>query len=201
MDMNFVIAQIFGGLSMAASICSMQFKKRKHILIALLLLSLFSALNLALLDSFGSANITIFAILEMAINALFEHRKKPIPKFIIAFYVAANIALGVLSFTGPLDIIPILCALIFCAVLLARNEQDIRKLTLLNQSLWLIFDLSARAYVLSGSNVLTIISTAVALYRYRHKPATKSITKSTAKSITKPTVKSNQKKGKNERRN
>ena len=174
MDTNFVVAQIFGGLGMVASICSMQFKKRKYILIALLLLNLFSALNLALLDSFGSANISIFAILEMTINALFEHRKKPVPKIIIALYVVINIVLGILSFRGPLDVIPILCALIFCATLLAKNEQNIRKLMLANQSLWLIFDLSVRTYVLSGSNVLTIISTATALYRYRQKSSTNS---------------------------
>ena len=40
---NFVIAQVFGVLGIIASVVSMQLKDRKHILIALFLLNLFSA--------------------------------------------------------------------------------------------------------------------------------------------------------------
>lgn len=169
MDTNFVIAQIFGILGIVASVASMQFKNRKHIFLALLLLNLFSTLNFVFLGTFASAYICFFAILEMLINHLFERKNKPVPIYIIAIYVVINIALGILNFTGLLDIIPILCALIFCATLLTKKEQNIRKLMIGNQTLWLGFDLAVGAYMFSISNVLTIISTAIALYRYGKK--------------------------------
>ncbi|MBR5389295.1 YgjV family protein [Candidatus Saccharibacteria bacterium] len=176
MGTNFIIAQIFGVLSIICSVCSMQFKKRKHIFIALLLLSVFAALNLIFLDSFSSAYITIFGIVEMLINSLFERKKKSVPKLVIAFYVIVNIALGALNFTGWLDILPIACALVFCATLLTKNEQTIRKEMLLNQILWLVFDFSVCAYMLVVSNILTIISTSIAIYRFSKTRAEKSAT-------------------------
>lgn len=83
MDMNFVVAQGFGALSMVSSICSMQFKKRKQILIALLCLSVFAALNLIFLGSLSAAYITLFAILEMLVNYLFERREKTVPRLVV----------------------------------------------------------------------------------------------------------------------
>ena len=167
MDTNFLIAQIFGVLALVASVCSMQFKKRRQIFAALLLLNLFAALNLVFLNSLASAYISFFAIFEMLVNGFFERKKKPVPKPVVAFYAIGIVALGALNYTGPLDLIPIACALIFCATILTKKEQNIRKLTLVNQLLWLIFDLAVGAYTLSVSNVLTIISDLIALRRYR----------------------------------
>lgn len=169
MDTNFIIAQVFGALSMASSICSMQFKKRKSILVALFCLSIFAALNMIFLGSWSATYITFFGVLEMLINYLFERKKKEIPKFVVAIYIMCNIALGVLTFEKALDVIPIVAAIVFCFTLLAKKEQNMRMLMFANQSLWLIFDVSVGAYVLAGSNVLTLISTAIAFYRTRKK--------------------------------
>ena len=169
MDTNFVIAQIFGVLGVIASVCSMQFKKRRQIFIALLLLNLFSALNFVFLGTFSSAYVCFFTVAEMLINHLFERKNKPVPKWVVGIYIIVNILLGAIAFTGPLDVIPIVCALIFCATLLTKNEQNIRKLMLLNQALWLVYDLTVGAYFFAVSNVLTIISTAIALYRFSKK--------------------------------
>lgn len=173
MDTNFIIAQVFGVLGVIASVCSMQFKKRKTIFAALLLLNLFSALNFVFLGTFASAYICFFAIFEMLVNYLFERKKKPVPKIVVGIYIIVNILLGAISFTGPLDLVPIFCALIFCATLLTKKEQDIRRLTVLNQIFWLIFDLAVGAYFFAVSNVLTIISTTIALYRFSKKRKTK----------------------------
>jgi hypothetical protein len=185
MDTNFIIAQIFGILGIIASVCSMQFKKRKTIFVALLFLNLFSALSFIFLNTFTSAYICLFAILEMLINSTFEKKNKPIPKYVVGTYIIINIALGTLSFSGPLDIIPITCALIFCATILTKEEQDIRKLTILNQVLWLVFDLSIGAYMFAVSNILTIVSTGIALHRFHKKPAKKQSIKSSTRKTAK----------------
>ena len=169
MDVNFIIAQAFGALGVIASVCSMQFKKRKTIFVALLLLNLFSALNFVFLGTFSSAYVCFFAVLEMLINNYFERKKKPVPKVVVGIYIIVNILLGTISFKGVIDVVPIVCALIFCATLLTKKEQDIRKLMLVNQGLWLVYDLIVGAYFFAVSNVLTIISTAIALYRFSKK--------------------------------
>ena len=185
MDINFIIAQIFGALSMGSSIISMQFKKRKSILIALLCLNLFAALNMVFLDSLSAAYITFFAILEMIINYFFERKGKDVPKFLVGIYIICNIIIGSLTFTGPLDIIPILAAIIFCFTILTKSEQNIRKLMFVNQCLWLVFDLAVGAYTLVCSNILTLVSTAIAYARYsktnKKSKTTKKKTKKSSK--------------------
>jgi hypothetical protein len=165
MDTNYIVAQVFGVLSMVSSICSMQFKKRRAILVALFCLSMFAALNMIFLNSWSATYITFFGILEMLINHLFERKKKEVPKFVVGIYIICNIVLGVLTFEKVLDVIPILAATVFCFTLLAKKEQSMRKLMIINQSLWLVFDLSVGAYALACSNILTIVSTAIAFHR------------------------------------
>lgn len=84
-----------------------------------------------------------------------------------------NIILGALTFTGLIDILPIVCAIIFCITILAKKEQNIRKLMIVNQILWLIFDIIVGAYFFVISNVLTIISTGIAIYRFNKKGSKK----------------------------
>ena len=151
----------------------MQFKRRKQILVALLALNLFSALNFIFLNSLSSAYISLFAILEMLINYIFERRKQEVPKLLVAVYFAINIILGALTFTSPLDILPIVCAILFCITILLKCEQSIRYTMLANQVLWLLFDIAVGAYMFAVSNILTIVSTGIAIYRYRNKTTSK----------------------------
>lgn len=169
MDINFIIAQVFGVLGIITSVVSMHFKKRRTIFIALLLLTVFSILNYVFLGEISGTYISLFAILEMGVNFLFERKKKPVPKPIIAFYIIANIAIGALTFKGFIDVFPIIAALIFCFTLLTKDEQNIRKEMFCNQVCWLVYDFSVGAYAFGVSNILTLVSTAIAIYRFSKK--------------------------------
>lgn len=166
---NFVIAQVFGILGIIASVVSMQLKDRKHILIALFLLNLFSALNFLFLGSFSSTYVCFFAEFEMLINYCFEVKKKDVPKWVIGIYIVVNIILGMITYGSLLDLLPIVCAIIYCCTILTKKESNIRKLMLANQSIWLVFDLIVKAYTFSISNILTIVSTLIAMFRYDYK--------------------------------
>ena len=166
---NFVIAQIFGVLGIICSVLSMQMKTKKNIMIMLLLLNLFSALNFLFLDSISGSLVCFFAVLETFVNYLFDQKGKKVPIYIIAFYVVVNLILGYMSYTRPLDIIPVVCALLFCATVCTKRESNIRKEMLGNQILWLIYDLIVKAYMFSVSNILTIISIIISMIRYDYK--------------------------------
>lgn len=161
-----MLAQVCGVLSMAASVCSMQFKKRKMILTALFCLNLFAALNMVFLGSWAAAGVSFFAILEMVVNYLFERKKKPTPNLVVGLYIVGIVAIGVATYEKALDVLAVAGATVFCFTILTKKEQNIRRLMFLNQLLWLVFDVAVGAYALAGSNVLTLISTAVAYARY-----------------------------------
>lgn len=162
----FIIAQIFGLIGIVFSILSMQMKTKKNIMIMLLGLNLSSALNFLFLGSISGSLVCLFAVLETIINYLYDNKNKRIPIYIISIYVIINIILGLISYKGLFDIVPIICALLFCATICTKKESNIRKIMFGNQSLWLIYDITIKAYMFSISNILTLISIIISIVRY-----------------------------------
>lgn len=167
MTTMFVLAQIFGVLGMISSILSMQFKKRGHILVALLLLNACSALNFLCLGQPSSCLIDLFGDAEMAINYQFERRGKTVPKIVVGTYIAITIAIGIMVADAAIDYMIVVAAIGFCFTVLAQDEQKIRWLWLIVLTLYIVYDLIVGAYVFALSGVLSIISTIIAIVRYR----------------------------------
>lgn len=163
---NFLIAQIFGVFGIVFSVLSMQMKTKKKIMIMLFCLNLASALNFLFLDSLSGSYICFFAMIETVINYFYDTKNKKVPLLIVILYIIINIALGLLGYNTILDLIPIACALLYCATVCTKRESNIRKLMLGNQTLWLVYDIVNKAYMFSISNILTIISTGIAIYRF-----------------------------------
>jgi hypothetical protein len=170
---NFVVAQIFGIIGILFSVLSMQMKTKKNIMIMLLCLNLASALNFFFLNSMSGFWVCLFAVLETFVNYCFDSKNKKVPIYIIGFYVVVNIALGLMSYHTPLDLLPIVCALLYCATVCVPKESMIRKLMFGNQSIWLVYDIIVKAYMFSISNVLTLISIIISMIRYDYKKESK----------------------------
>ena len=166
---NFVIAQIFGIVGIIFSILSMQMKTKRNIMIMLLCLNLASALSLLFLNSISGSLVCFFAVIETFVNYLFDSKNKRVPIYVVIFYVIVNLVLGISTYHSFLDIVPIVCALLFCATVCTKNESTIRKLMFGNQSLWLVYDIIVKAYMFSISNILTLISIIIAFFRFDYK--------------------------------
>lgn len=163
---NFIIAQIFGIIGIIFSVLSMQMKTKKNIMLMLLGLNLASALNFLFLNSISGSLVCFFAVLETIINYIFDSKNKKVPIYVVIFYIIVNLALGIATYHHIIDIIPIICALLYCATVCTSKEANIRKIMFGNQTLWLIYDLIVKAYMFSISNILTLISIIISIYRY-----------------------------------
>ena len=166
---NFIIAQFFGILGIIFSVLSMQMKTKRNIMLMLLALNLSSALNFLFLNSIPASLVCFFAVFETLINYLFDSKNKKVPIYVVIFYIVVNILLGASSYSSIIDIIPVSCAIIYCLTVCMNKESNIRKLMFSNQSLWLIYDIIVKAYMFSISNILTLISIIIAMYRYDYK--------------------------------
>lgn len=165
----FIIAQIFGVTGIIFSVLSMQMKTKKSIMIMLLCLNLASALNFLFLKSYSGSYVCFFAVLETFINYLYDNKNKKVPFYIIGIYVIVNILLGLSTYNGLLDIIPIICALLYCASICVKKPSNVRNLMFGNQALWLGYDIVVKAYMFAVSNILTLVSYGIAMYRFRKK--------------------------------
>lgn len=164
--MNFYIAQFFGILVIIANVLAMQMKNKKQIILMFILANLFSAINFLLLKSYSGALICGFAIIQTLINKIFENKEVKVPKVIIGIYVLISIALGRITYTNYIDILPIICSILYTLTILQEKESNIRKISLLNIILWVIYDITIKAYTASVSDALMTISTLIGIYRF-----------------------------------
>lgn len=165
----FIVAQIFGILVIITNVLAMQMKDKKQIILLFVFANLFSAVNFLLLQSYTGTIICIFAIVQTLVNKVFENKNKNIPIGVILCYVIISIILGLLTFASFIDIIPIVCSILYTITIIQKEEKNIRRITLVNIILWIVYDIICSAYTAALSDSLTTISTIVGMYRLDYK--------------------------------
>ena len=163
----FIVAQIFGVFVIISNVIAMQMKNKKHIIFMFILANLFSAINFILLQSYSGALICIFAIAQTFINKLFKD--KNIPKTIIGIYIIVSILLGTLTFKTFIDVLPIICSILYSFTIIQDKERNIRKITFVNIVLWIIYDIVCQAYTAAISDTIMAVSTTIGIYRFDYK--------------------------------
>ncbi len=172
----FIVAQFLGILVIILNVISMQMKEKKNILLCFLFINIFSSINYFLLESNSGAIICFFAIIQLLINNFFEKRGKNISKIIIAIYIIISIFLGMITYNSFIDIIPIICSILFIFSIIQTKEKYIRILSLLNVLIWIVYGIICKAYTAAISDLITTISTLIGIYRFDIKGEVKDIT-------------------------
>ena len=165
----FIVAQFFGILVIIANVLSMQMKNKKQIILMFVLGNLFSAINFILLQSYSGAVICFFAIIQTFINKFFENKQQQVPKIIIGIYIVISIILGVITFNNIIDILPMICSVLYTLTIIQEKEKNIRRISLVNIILWIIYDIVCQAYTATISDLLMTISTIIGMYRFDRK--------------------------------
>ena len=171
----FFLAQFFGILIIISNVIAMQLKDKKNIIFMFFLINIFATINYFLLESYSGALICFFAIIQLFVNNLYERRSMPVPKSIIAVYIAVSIIMGAVTFKGIIDVIPIICSILFTLSIIQSKEKNIRLITLLNVLLWIFYGIICKAYTAALSDLITTISTLIGIYRFdikKYKKAT-----------------------------
>ncbi len=165
----YIAGQIVGVFVTIMVIVIQQLKSRKQILWASVFVNMLGALNVLLLDGFGSGVTVNFVAIAQILVALWHERKNTkeglIEKII---FLALYVGVGVMSYTGPLDILAILAAVFYMVAMLQKKEQNIRLCLLANMTSWTIYHGILRSTGIFAQ-LAGIVSAVIALYRYRQK--------------------------------
>jgi hypothetical protein len=165
----FIIAQFFGILVLVTNVLSMQMKNKKQIIFMFILANLFASINFLLLQGYSGAIICFFSIIQTFINKVFEKQNKKVPKVVIGIYAVISIILGIITFNSFIDIVPIICSILYSLTIIQDKEKNIRKISLVNIILWVIYDVICKAYTAAISDLLMTVSTVVGMYRFDYK--------------------------------
>lgn len=175
--MNFVIAQWLGIIGSVTALVSIQFKNINNILISQLVINLLSAVSYALLGGKSGAWICMFAIAQTLIVFLFNRRERNSPKrsrLILALVFCLIYLSGTaLFYQGWGDLVSGVCALIFALAIVQEDSNRFRSLILANCLLWVVYDITTKAYTNMLLQGITVMSILAAIYRFRKKPEDK----------------------------
>ncbi len=104
---------------------------------------------------------------QTLINFTFEYRNKPIPKWLIAIYAAAIIAVNLaVSEFSPLVLLVIVASLTFLLCIGQKNGAKYRFWTIVNISLWCLYDVLSASYgaLITHGSLLTFTAVGMLIH-------------------------------------
>ncbi len=167
--MQYYIGQLLGVLVTLGVIINFQFKKKRHMHIASLIINILSAANILLLDGFNSGVIVCtVAVIQLMLSIWHENKntKASVTEKII--FLVLYVSGGVLGFHQPLDLLSIAAAVFYMLAVFQKKEQNFRIMLLCNMSIWTVYH-TVLGSTAVFAQIAGIISSLVALYRYRNK--------------------------------
>lgn len=169
MQITFWIAQILAIVGAISNIVAMQLNKKNQILIMYVISNWSYAINFVLLGAYTGAMICFIGGAQTLINNFFDSKNRNIPKFLLVIYMFISVSLGVISYSSLIDVMPIICSVIYIILITIKKESNIRKLTLLDMIIWTIYDFIVMAYSAAIFDFSIVISTVIGMYRYDFK--------------------------------
>lgn len=158
----FILAQIIGILAAGLNVVAMYLKEKKNILKLMILASICFAINMFMLGGISGAVISLVGALQTFINYQYDKREKEYPKWLIVSYIIIAIICGMFSYKTLIDIVPVICSVLFTVSILQYKEKNIRKTMLSMFILWTIYSFAIKAYttaiVDATQTVLTLIA-------------------------------------------
>lgn len=146
-----VLAYVLSLLGLLSMICASMTKgeKMKKILFLVLCGNLLVATSYLIGGSGinGAASCYLGAVMTFT-NYLFDSKNKPVPKWLIAIYAVAIIALNiaVAGDISPLGMLVIIASLTFILCIGQENGAKYRFWTMINMILWCVYDILTGSY-------------------------------------------------------
>ena len=181
--MAYYIGQFFGLLTIVCSVTMPFLKKKWQLLWANIAINALVILNMALIGQFGSAiGLCLMAIVQSLLALLRTKDEKAVSTLETILFTIAYVGFGFVGIlTAPgfvpkinyqnlLELLPILGALAQMISVFVRDEQATRKWILCNAIFWVIYSAAVGSSVVVN-DLLAVISTSSAIYKYRKKKA------------------------------
>lgn len=181
-----IIVNVVSIISIALFLLSVQFKKKKDILIVQTLSSICYMIVYAIL---GALSGCIIELVEQSKNLVFigyEKKNKEIPLYALLVFIFMLVIITIFTYDGWNSAIPLAIYILYFLSSYFKNPKHIRITMILCAMIWMVYNYTIGAKLMIIGNVLEIISAIVSLIRYDMRLGKK---KSTKKKQTKKKIK------------
>ena len=167
-----LIPQVLGILAVAFFLLSYQQKKRKNIIVCNAFSRVLYILQYLMLGAFEGAVLDILGTVSSVMAGYKEKFKKHIRLAVILINVII-VSVGLLLYENIFSIFPIIGVVLHTSAFWITDEKTIRRVSFLGSPFWLVYNLSSHAFGSALGDILTMVSIALAIYRYDIKKGEK----------------------------
>lgn len=161
--LTFILEQAFGILALICTVVSMQLKKKRPLMV---LQTASEAFIVAQYFVKGAITGSFMAIVSFIRNVIFtKYEKKRAPLWILLVIYAVMTALTVVSWAGPISILPYAGSLVYAWSLWYGKVKWIRLGNVVGNSPYLVYTLLTGNYALFIMTLLEVISAAIGFIR------------------------------------
>ena len=166
--MMYYIGQAMGILALIGCFVNPLFKKKWQMLVTMMLVNIFLALNLIFIGQVTSAVfLNGVAVIQTMLSLWHVQKEKPVTTVENIIFFILYVGCGILGYKTALDLLVIVGAVFNMVAAFERDEQKTRYLLLVNVTLFFIY------YLVLGSTsmfaeLLAMCTTVIAIFKYRN---------------------------------
>lgn len=167
----FILAQILGVIALVLELIAFQFKKKKPTLICQSLDAFFYLLQYLCLGAFSGC-VTKGLVIVRNFCVVRKDQKEKDQPWLMWIFIIAYVVASILTFKAWYSLLPLAAGSIWTvAVWKIKGTQELRFAAIPPTLMWVVYNAIVLSYPGIMSNVLSLISIIIGIYRYRTKHA------------------------------
>ena len=164
-----IIYYIVSILSIFLYVMSVQFKKKKNILITQIGASLCYLTVYVIKGAWSGVSIEVLEELKNIVFIKIEKNNKKIPIYVLIIFLSLLVGVSIYFYDGILSLLPLLINILLFTSTYFKNPKYIRYTMLICGLLWGIYNIYVGAYIICIGNFLEILSATISIIRYKKK--------------------------------
>ena len=167
MELTFITSQIVSAAQVICNALSVQLKRRSQIILLMVVGGVLLCVVQWLLGRYAGLVLAGIGTLISVAAYFLSLRNKVMSKWAIGIVAALLVAVCIYFWQDWFDILVLCSQLAFLIEMSAKTEQGLRSFALINLLFWIIYNALTGGYILIIGNIIMIVSTVIALIRYR----------------------------------
>lgn len=161
--MKLIIANIIGFIAFIVSLIAYHRKTKKEIFENMVITNVLDIIHYLLLSAYSGCFTKIIALIRNIVIIKKERIQWLSSNYCLILFIIIYIISGIFTFTNIWSIFCIMAAIIYIILCWNGNELQVKKSAFFCYFLWLIYNISVQSYAGIVSNIISIISTFIAL--------------------------------------
>ncbi len=167
--MNFItiLYYVVSIASIFLYVMSVQFKKKKDILITQIFASICYLIVYVIKGAWSGVSIEVLEEVKDFVFINIENKKKKIPVIVLIIFIMLLIFVSVIFYDGVLSLLPLVINILLFVSTYYKNPKYIRWVMLISGFLWGIYNVYVGAYIIVIGNILEMASAIIAIKKYK----------------------------------